>query len=208
MRKKKRENEEESDLRISGAALNSKIMERKRPTFKNINLTGRLSPLNEIYYQVPGFDKYYCTKSGRIYTSQKGRVKEVQGSKDKDGYLKVVLTRENERYYFRKHRIITLTFLGASELEVNHINGNKQDNRIKNLEYVTNRENQCHRRKKEGYNVGVCFDKKMKKYRAYIQHNKRWMHLGFFPSEEEAKKAYIKKIKDLGIKNRYAYNGN
>ena len=174
MRKKKRESEEDSDRR--GAAFNSKIMERKRPAFKNISLTGKLSPLNETYYQVPGFDKYYCTKSGRIYTTQKGRVKEVQGSKDKDGYLKVVLTRENERYYFRKHRIIALTFLGTSELEVNHINGDKQDNGIKNLEYVTKQENQCHRRKTDGYNVGVCFDKQMKKYRAYIQHNKRWMH--------------------------------
>ena len=42
------------------------------------------------------------------------------------------------------HRLISLTFLGNSELSVNHIDGNKLNNSIKNLEYCTMSDNIKH----------------------------------------------------------------
>ncbi|MDT9683471.1 HNH endonuclease signature motif containing protein [Streptomyces sp. TRM76323] len=42
------------------------------------------------------------------------------------------------------HRLIIETFLGKSELEVNHIDGNKRNNSLSNLEYVSRSQNVKH----------------------------------------------------------------
>ena len=39
------------------------------------------------------------------------------------------------------HRLVAKAFLGESDLSVDHLNENKQDNRLSNLEYVSNAEN-------------------------------------------------------------------
>ena len=48
------------------------------------------------------------------------------------------------------HRLVLETFIGKSNLQVNHKNGIKSDNRLENLEYCTNKEN-C------GHAVGMGF---------------------------------------------------
>lgn len=154
--------------------------------------------------KVDGFTGYFVTKSGKLYSNKKGSLKEIIGSPDKDGYLKITLTRDDKKpIYKRKHRIIAEVFIknDLNKPEVNHINGDKTDNCVENLEWVTLRENQCHRRKTD---VGVCWDKKSKKYRAYIQHLNKWYHLGFFSDKNEAKQAYISKVKELGVSLKYA----
>lgn len=151
------------------------------------------------------FDGYSFTYDGRVFSFRKGGRKEIIGSPDKDGYLKITLVDKNKKFkYFRKHRLIAWAWIGYSDKQVNHKDGNKRNNHIDNLEYVTQRENQSHRRLKNGYDVGVCWAKKENKWRAYIQHNKKWEHLGFYNDKKEAKKAYLKRLKELNITNKYA----
>lgn len=155
--------------------------------------------------QIEGFSKYTFTNCGKVYAISKNTKREVKGAKDKNGYLKITLVSDDKKhFYFRKHRLIAWAFLGKNDLQVNHIDGNILNNSVDNLEYVTGMENQAHRRKKEGYNVGVCWAKKEKKWRAYLQHNKKWFHLGFHLDFEDAKKAYNNKLAELGIVNKYA----
>jgi hypothetical protein len=159
---------------------------------------------------VPDYPGYYCNRVGKLFSDKKigmkTGIREIQGSPDKDGYLKVTLLDVNGKSkYLRKHRIIASVLLGKSLLQVNHINGNKQDNRVENLEYVTIRENQCHRRKMSGNKIGVCWAKKERKWRAYIQHNKKWENLGFYDNENDAKTAYINRLSELKIQNKYAF---
>jgi len=151
------------------------------------------------------FKGYTFTECGKVYSYRNGIKKEILGSKDKDGYLKITLVDENGKFkYFRKHRLIIASFLGNSDMQVNHIDGNRLNNSLSNLEYVTQRENQSHRRKMKGYDVGVCWANKENKWRAYIQVNKKWQHLGFYNEKIDAKNAYLNKLKELGIQNRYA----
>jgi hypothetical protein len=151
------------------------------------------------------FKGYTFTECGKVYSYRKGAKKEIIGAKDKDGYLKITLVDQNGKFrYFRKHRLIMTAFLGISEMQVNHIDGNRLNNSLSNLEYVTQRENQSHRRKMKGYDVGVCWAKKENKWRSYIQIDKKWQHLGFYNEKHDAKNAYLNKLKELGIKNRYA----
>lgn len=75
--------------------------------------------------------------------------------------------------------------------EIDHINGNKIDNRIENLRLVTHRTNcqnlQCHR---GGALVGSMYDKRNNKYQALIRIGEKRIHLGCFKTVEEANEAY------------------
>lgn len=62
-----------------------------------------------------------------------------------DGYLKCALPTNGKLKSYRVHRLVALAFLGdPNDLEVNHKDGNKTNNKISNLEYVTHRENVIH----------------------------------------------------------------
>jgi len=65
----------------------------------------------------------------------------LRGSLTTDGYIRISL---GKRKSFFIHRLIALCFIGESSLEVNHKNGNKLDNRLSNLEYVSRLDNMRH----------------------------------------------------------------
>lgn len=60
------------------------------------------------------------------------------------GYLRVKLSRDNKVSKVRIHRLVAEAFIEKPELEVNHIDGNKKNNCIENLEWVTSKENKQH----------------------------------------------------------------
>ena len=79
-------------------------------------------------------------------------------------------------------------------LLVDHRNGDTLDNRRENLRVATRSENNCNRRKTSSKTssqfIGVCFHKRNKRWFAYIRHNKKRIHLGYFDTEIEAARAY------------------
>lgn len=60
---------------------------------------------------------------------------------DKYGYLCVRLSKNGKLKDFSIHRLVANAFIGESDLTVNHKDKNKQNNNIKNLEYMTNKDN-------------------------------------------------------------------
>ena len=95
--------------------------------------------------------------------------------------------------FTRIHRLL----LGATnpKMQVDHINGNKLDNRKENLRLATNQQNQHNVGKRKnntsGYK-GVSWYRKRKKWKAAIKHNKKSIHLGYYDTPEEASRAYDK----------------
>ena len=73
----------------------------------------------------------------------------LKAHKHTNGYLFVVLGRDN---YYSAHRLVAFAFVaGASaDLQVNHKNCDRTDNRAENLEWVTCGENHKHAHKKPG----------------------------------------------------------
>lgn len=71
---------------------------------------------------------------------------------------------------------------------IDHINGNRWDNRKKNLRYATKQQNNINARISKtntSGHKGVSFNKKLQKWQAYINFNGR-IHLGFFEDKDEA----------------------
>lgn len=60
---------------------------------------------------------------------------------NKDGYMFVRLCKDGKAKNKRIHKLVANAFLGESNLQIDHIDGNKQNNRLDNLEYVTPKEN-------------------------------------------------------------------
>ena len=75
--------------------------------------------------------------------------------------------------------------------ELDHINGDRVDNRIENLRLVTHRKNQQNRiEHREGKIVGASWRKDLQKYHSTIRIKGKDVHLGYFNTEIEAHRAY------------------
>lgn len=101
--------------------------------------------------QIKSNPLYYVSDDGFIYSSL-GRGKWLMGSVNSCGYIQVVLRPDAK--VFCVHRLVLETFLGKCPLEADHINGNKSDNSLQNLEYVTRSENmiRAHHMKRRSIN--------------------------------------------------------
>lgn len=103
--------------------------------------------------QIPFAHDYYLDKDGNIYSSKRGwNKKKLNPSIDMraGGYYRLkIITNDNEKVSMFIHRLMALTFLPNPENkeEVNHIDGNKLNNNLSNLEWVTKKENMLHAHK-------------------------------------------------------------
>lgn len=102
--------------------------------------------MNEQWRPVVGWDGIYeVSDLGRIRSLCYAQPKIVTGAAKR--YVHIVLCRDGRREDCLVHRLVALAFLGAPSIEtmeVNHRNGNKLDNRLSNLEWVTRSENKIH----------------------------------------------------------------
>lgn len=94
------------------------------------------------------FDGKYGASSDGEIISYVGRTKKLIGKIGKSGYRMVVLTINGKKQYHNVHRIIAKAFIPNPKglREVNHKDGNKLNNAVSNLEWVSARENQIHAR--------------------------------------------------------------
>ena len=112
----------------------------------------------ETWKQVKGYEGIYEVSNTGVVRSvnylvfgkngvkriQKGRVLKL--NKSEKGYIQVTLSKNLKRFNTGVHRLVAISFIENpyNKQQVNHIDGNKENNHISNLEWVTNQENQVH----------------------------------------------------------------
>lgn len=132
---------------------------------------------------------------GMYQVSSDGRVRKVSTGKigkiiiDNRGYSKKAITKDGKTTQYSIHRLVAKAFIPNPENkpEVNHINGNKLDNRIENLEWVTRSENMKH-----------AHESGLQTYSGYIQLKQREA-VGKFTSEDIEE---VFDMKKKGMSNR------
>ena len=115
--------------------------------------------MEEIWKDIKGYEgTYQVSTLGRVKSV--GRILSYKNHQDREqketvmnpyksrDYLGIVLYSCGKRKSFLVHRLVANAFIPNpdNKEEVNHKNGNKHDNRVENLEWVTHSENNLHRK--------------------------------------------------------------
>ena len=130
---------------------------------------------------IPGYEGLYgITKDGKIYNLKYKRF--LKAASDKDGYLRINLSKNGQKVSYRVHRLVALTYIPNPNNYpiINHKDENKQNNNVSNLEWCTHKYNT---------NYGTAIQRqseKLKGRKFTEEHIKRLSesHKGYKPSEE------------------------
>lgn len=123
------------------------------------------------------------------------------GSDHNSGYK--VIQVSGKQYIY--HRVCWFLHYGElSVKQIDHINGDRKDNRIINLRVLTNRENASNRDvHRAGKLVGACLNKRRNNWLSTIRVGNKNIFLCYCKTEQEAHEMYL-----LALKNLDKFNGN
>lgn len=168
--------------------------------------------MQEIWKAIPSYEGVYeVSNLGRVkslpkeWLSGRNTYKKHNGIMlnpcvNKMGYYVVNLTKDKKSNIKTIHQLVAMAFFNhipnGYKLVVDHKNNNKLDNRLENLQVITQRENASKDKKnKTSKYTGVSWCKKINKWRAGIRFKGKSMCLGYFVNEHEAYLAYQSKLK-------------
>jgi hypothetical protein len=100
---------------------------------------------SEEWKPIPDFNHYLISSKGLVYNTRTGMIK--KSCHDYKGYMRIRLIDGRDRGSTKKiHRLVAQAFLSnySDNLQVNHKNCIKDDNRLENLEMVTQSQNTQH----------------------------------------------------------------
>jgi len=156
----------------------------------------------EIWKTIPGFENYEVSNKGRVKSLKFGKERIKKQSINNSGYLVLNLFKNGKRKQFQIHQLVAITFLNhkpdGHNIVVDHIDNNPLNNKLENLQLITNRENNSKDKKgKSSKYIGVCYDKNAKKFKAQIQINGKSKYLGLFKNPKIAHAVYLNAIENL-----------
>ncbi len=160
--------------------------------------------IKEIWRVIEDYEDYEVSNLGRVRRSNKILKNRVSGK----GYLSICTSVNSSTKNHYVHRLVANAFLQKeNEYQVvNHKDGNKKNNVVDNLEYVSQSENIIH-----SYVIGLREHKNIlpkgltkhkEKYMVRISRHNKTMYVGMYNTIELATEAYYKAIKNYETTNR------
>lgn len=161
-------------------------MEKTLPTFKEMSEALRYEPEEGAFYWVA--DAARNVKAGR-----------KAGTKESNGYISIRFKGKS----YKAHRTAWLfTHKEWPKLSIDHINGQKNDNRISNLREATTAQNGQNRKPNKESKTGFKGVRPYaKKFKAEINHQGKYFYLGLFSTAQEAANAYAEAAARLHTHN-------
>lgn len=126
------------------------------------------------------------------YDAETGEIFKKVGHETAHGYERVMVFGKP----IQLHRLAWALVHGEwPQDHIDHMNGDRKDNRLSNLRHVTNTVNRQNERRPRSNNksgfLGVSWSKAMKKWTARIHFNGKHHFLGYFDTAEDAHAAYL-----------------
>ena len=172
--------------------------------------------MQEVWKPIEGYEgRYEVSNLGRVKSLSRTVINTGRVLKEKynclhlkrGGYYSVLLSNDGVKKTILLHQLVAKAFIEnkGNHRAVNHIDGDKLNNRVDNLEWVSSRENSCHYylNSNIGTLVGVHYRKDRNKYCAHIheQGKKKW--LGQYDNVQDAYQARLNYEKSNNILNKY-----
>ena len=156
---------------------------------------GRVKSLSRLIIRknFKSIENVKCTITDRI-------LRQIIGSHN---YFKVKLYKDCKVKTFQIHVLVAISFLnhrpdGTHKIVVDHKINIRDDNRLSNLQLITQRKNTSKDKKnKSSKYTGVYFDKKRLKWESRINVLNKKIYLGRFDTEEEASEYYENAVKSI-----------
>ncbi len=114
--------------------------------------------MQEIWKDIINFPDYQISNLGNVYSKKNYKIRKPFVS---NGYLSIYLFKNGKRYRKKIHRLVAEAFIpNPNNLPViNHIDGNKLNNIVSNLEWCTSKQNTIH-----AYKTGLMKTKQINQY--------------------------------------------
>lgn len=155
----------------------------------------------EEYKDIPGYEGLYQVSNfGNVISLQsrwglRKKPRKVCDTSDSRGYRQLSLSKNNKNRLFKIHQLVAMAFLGHTpdghNTEINHIDENKINNHVSNLQILKKDGNISAVRQNKIYSTECAhFDKSRNKWKSVIRIKGKRVHLGRFDTKEEAIKAY------------------
>lgn len=160
----------------------------------------------EFWKAIPGYEGIYeVSDLGRVKSlgnNESRKEKILKFSNNRKGYCKLNLFKHANSKTYQAHQLVAMAFLNhipsKSKNVVDHINNIKTDNRLENLQIITQRENTSKDKKnKTSKYTGVYWCKNKNKWRSTIYISNKQIHLGYFKDEYKAHLAYEKALNEM-----------
>ena len=119
-------------------------------------------------------------ENGIVYNSRGVECKCIS-----NGYIQLGTSFNKKRIQLYAHQLIYYVSTGQVVEQIDHIDGDRSNNRIDNLREVTRQENSFNTKAK-----GCTWNKKAKKWRAQIKVDGKYIYLKYWNTEEDAHRAY------------------
>jgi len=144
---------------------------------------------------IPGYEEYSINENGIIF-NKKNKI--MKPSINGCGYYVVNLYKNKQRKMFSVHQLMFMAFYGIKSDKrnvIDHIDGDRTNNSLSNLQYVSQRLNTTKNRKS---NTGLSGSYEHKgRFQSAIRINGKKIHLGSYNTAEEAHEVYKKELNKI-----------